>query len=1553
MQSRQDFYREHSGVNDWASGYQNGRRHSDEDSDTERDFQQSVNGSDTTSTRGNRLNGSSEMDGQGNGSIATLSDPTPIIPHWSAKRHLTCGNPTPPPPWAPVTSQWRSSPGKLKTSHAALVLCLNIDVDPPDIIKTNPCAVLECWVDPHTMPSHKALEVIGTNLQHQFEGLSPKIPYKPILDPSYEDLRRFCTTLRKQAKDDAVLFYYNGHGVPKPTPSGELWCFNRNYTQYIPVSLAEVQAWLGTPCVYIWDCSAAGNLLLNFNNFAKRRDAENRDAGLMDGPPYSESIQLAACAANEQLPSCPELPADVFTSCLTSPIDIALRYFVMHNQLPNKVSADMVMQVPGDLKDRRTPLGELNWIFTAITDTIAWTSFSREVFTRLYRSDLLIASLFRNFLLAERIMKNYHCTPHTSPSLPPTNTHPLWASWDLAVDACLRQLPELLKHTDLVSKNGGTASMRARRQAQAQAPALRLDKSNALGEKPYVYIPSRFFSDQLTAFEVWISRGGSALTKRGPLSLPLQSNGDAGADCGLANGGPQSSQPHSNSAKNDHHLVPRKPPEQLPIVLQVLLSQPHRMRALILLSQFVDLGPWAVDLALAIGIFPYISKLLQAAGQDLRPVLIFIWARILAVDPSCQKDLHTNQGYKYFASVLATPEDPLNVAIPNVSEHKAMCAFVLSAIARDFPPGQNACWRESVFHSCFERLDEGDFLLRQWSALCIAQMWDGNDELKEFGVDNGTQDKFIALLSDDSPEVRTAALYALGTFLGASGSVDPNKTGGGGSGTMLHLEERIHFRMEVAVVTGAALAIREDASPMARKELLVLISCLVKEWRGYFVVCAWIYWEEDRLWTVGGDPQFHEEHVTGQAVADWLESFGDDDGLRQESRVLLSSFFTIFTVLLELSVDPYLEVATHAQTVVDYITALLLESPFTRLDSTSLSSSPLLLDTKPLGGYRSRRSSLTSSAGRSRPPSPTSARPSINRSDTMNTLSSGVSNTLRRTSSFANILKNFAGGIAFPTLDDGHRTSYSTHPLRSPTHLEQPDISRPPSPNLNLAEYASPYTRLPTKGYSMSAPVSPSSSSRYSKEDASQQQAEFSPSNVMEALMEEDMMRLRVRRRMGQMNMVGGVLTSPSDSVGPSTSAVHLGLGTGAGVRDTLPLKSRFFDWCSEYFKEPQMRQAEADEPGSFEYNYQAWRQQRNEQIIPETRSHAEIADGRRWDRPVTMLHVSGSPLSIAFHAYDPHLVIANETDTVQVWDWSHRQCLSTFFNGNPKQAGITAVKIINQEVGGIILVGTADGMIRLYRNYDPATSNTGVQMVSAFRGLNEVIPVRHGSGVVVDWKQSGGSLLVSGDSRIIRVWDAHTESQVMDLMTESESPVTTMVSDGRTSSMFIASYADGVVKVFDRRLEEAVVRSYNAHNSWVQNVRWHPMFGGQFISASLNGEIKLWDIRGSDRPAHSWDLFPNGLSAFDAHEQTGVFAGSSALMQTNWRYQRTTVQSIARPDIHSTVNLTTGLSSLPSRSGPSPFIPRSNSLAFHPTEMLYGIGTPDGNVRIMGCKLV
>lgn len=65
----------------------------------------------------------------------------------------------------------------------------------------------------------------------------------------------------------------------------------------------------------------------------------------------------------------------------------------------------------------------------------------------------------------------------------------------------------------------------------------------------------------------------------------------------------------------------------------------HRVKALELLARFLDLGSWAVGHALSVGVFPYVLKLLQSATKELRPWLAFIWAKILAVETSCQVDL--------------------------------------------------------------------------------------------------------------------------------------------------------------------------------------------------------------------------------------------------------------------------------------------------------------------------------------------------------------------------------------------------------------------------------------------------------------------------------------------------------------------------------------------------------------------------------------------------------------------------------------------------------------------------------------------------------------------------------------------------------------------------------------------------------------------------------------------------------------------------------------------------------------------------------------------------
>ena len=68
---------------------------------------------------------------------------------------------------------WRLK-SRLKTFNAGLFICLNIGVDPPDVFKTNPCAKLECWLDPTALPSTKAIEAIGRSESTQMNRLMPR-----------------------------------------------------------------------------------------------------------------------------------------------------------------------------------------------------------------------------------------------------------------------------------------------------------------------------------------------------------------------------------------------------------------------------------------------------------------------------------------------------------------------------------------------------------------------------------------------------------------------------------------------------------------------------------------------------------------------------------------------------------------------------------------------------------------------------------------------------------------------------------------------------------------------------------------------------------------------------------------------------------------------------------------------------------------------------------------------------------------------------------------------------------------------------------------------------------------------------------------------------------------------------------------------------------------------------------------------------------------------------------------------------------------------------------
>lgn len=66
------------------------------------------------------------------------------------------------------------------------------------------------------------------------------------------------------------------------------------------------------------------------------------------------------------------------------------------------------------------------WARWARAADTCFSPLPSDLFQKLFRQDLLVASLFRNFLLAERVMRSCNCTPVSSPRLPPTYMHAMW-----------------------------------------------------------------------------------------------------------------------------------------------------------------------------------------------------------------------------------------------------------------------------------------------------------------------------------------------------------------------------------------------------------------------------------------------------------------------------------------------------------------------------------------------------------------------------------------------------------------------------------------------------------------------------------------------------------------------------------------------------------------------------------------------------------------------------------------------------------------------------------------------------------------------------------------------------------------------------------------------------------------------------------------------------------------------------------------------------------------------------------------------------------------------
>ena len=150
------------------------------------------------------------------------------------------------------------------------------------------------------------------------------------------------------------------------------------------------------------------------------------------------------------------------------------------------------------------------------------------------------------------------------------------------------------------------------------------------------------------------------------------------------------------------------------------------------------------------------------------------------------------------------------------------------------------------------------------------------------------------------------------------------------------------------------------------------------------------------------------------------------------------------------------------------------------------------------------------------------------------------------------------------------------------------------------------------------------------------------------------------------------------------------------------------------------------------------------------------------------------------------------------------------------------------------------------------------------------------GTGLLMEWQQTRGTLVCSGDTNVIRLWDTNREVCAAEFQTEADSCVSSLTSDKLAGDIIVVGFGDGAIKVFDRRIapKSGVVRIWEEHRNYVQGVKMQRGGARELVSCSVKGQVKFWDIRQSRslQTIATHEPMEAETRAFDVHDFAQVF---------------------------------------------------------------------------------
>ena len=167
-------------------------------------------------------------------------------------------------------------------------------------------------------------------------------------------------------------------------------------------------------------------------------------------------------------------------------------------------------------------------------------------------------------------------------------------------------------------------------------------------------------------------------------------------------------------------------------------------------------------------------------------------------------------------------------------------------------------------------------------------------------------------------------------------------------------------------------------------------------------------------------------------------------------------------------------------------------------------------------------------------------------------------------------------------------------------------------------------------------------------------------------------------------------------------------------------MSTQFIEWSAKHFSNKVMRLEPAMVCESDVYWSKEWMYTRNEKLNRQAEhERSSLQDGSgRLDDQIGVAKLVQPPSVIVIHPYDRDVVVAGR-DTLSVYDFtvSPHRC-HAFSNRNPKISQITALEMINGHEDGLLAVGSDDGVVRVYKDWQQAQQQVYTTLFDIFNSI-------------------------------------------------------------------------------------------------------------------------------------------------------------------------------------------------------------------------------------------